>query len=353
MSVLEEQSIKAWLNEFSRHSTQLQYSSRIKKFFDDTKKTPKDIQEMDLKEAKALVLEYQADQHKKGLSNNGILGMVTAIRSYLISIDKVLTFRRGQLLNLEADNSSHVFTNGDLRRLFEVGNTYEKALLASAVSQGWEISAFLDQDREIIKKRIAHAKQNNQNFIFFTNTRQKTGVARFCVLNPLAIEWLGKYLETRKDHSERLFPITQDGVQKMLHRLAEQSGLKTTGNIRFHNIRKWLMSRLSRCGFNEFQIKYLMGKSIGVADSTYLQTLQIEIEEKYPLVYEDYLNIFRMVSSEEVKKIQNIEQELQSLKQQNFLFKTTLQLIARKLNVSTEELEHDLEEETERHQGEG
>jgi hypothetical protein len=34
-----------------------------------------------------------------------------------------------------------------------------------------------------------------------------------------------------------------------------------------------------------------MGKSIGISDGVYLQTLQSEIEEKYPIVYNDYLNI--------------------------------------------------------------
>ena len=349
MNILEEPTIKEWLNSFSKRSTYNQYSSRIKKFFDDIGKSPQDIQQMNVKDLKNLVLQYQADQHKQGLTNNSILGEITTVRSYLISIEKPLVFRRGQLLNLEADNSSHVFTNGDLKLLFEVGNTYEKALLATAVSEGWEISAFLDQDREIIKNRIAHAKQNNEKFIFFTNTRQKTGVARFCVLNPLAVEWLNKYLETRKDDSDRLFPITQDGVQKMLQRLAKQSGLKATGSLRFHNIRKWLMSRLSRCGFNEFQIKFLMGKSIGVSDRTYLQTLQIEIEEKYPTVYNDYLNINYQaatgVSKEQVKKLDDLQNEVSTLK---YAFNSLLTafkesgLLAKDYNL--EEIIHDQEE---------
>ena len=103
----------------------------------------------------------------------------------------------------------------------------------------------------------------------------------------------------------------------MLYRLAEQSGLKTTGNLRFHNIRKWLMSRLSRCGFNEFQIKYLMGKSIGLSDSTYLQTLQEEIEEKYPRVFNDYLNISPIIGVSDAKKqVETISKEFETTKSQ-------------------------------------
>ena len=34
-----------------------------------------------------------------------------------------------------------------------------------------------------------------------------------------------------------------------------------------------------------------MGKAIPLSDSTYLQTLQQEIEEKYPESYEHYMNL--------------------------------------------------------------
>jgi hypothetical protein len=358
LEMLKEPSIKSWLNEFSKRSTREQYESRIIRFLEATNTTATDLQRMDGKEIKKLFLTYQAEQVQKGAKNNGILSIITAMRSYLISIDKSVDFRKGQLVNLEADNSSHVFTNGDLKLLFEVGDTFDKALIATAVSEGWEISAFLEQERAVVEKRLAHGTQNNEKYIFFTNTRQKTGVARFCVLNPLAIEWLSKYLATRKDDDARLFPITQDGVQKLLYRLAEQSGLKTTGSLRFHNIRKWLMSRLSRCSFNEFQIKYLMGKSIGLSDSTYLQTLQVEIEEKYPKVYNDYLNIYFQGSEnnkEQAKKLGDLETEIRLLKKENetnsLAFKSLVRAFQqRKLlpeDFTIEEMLHDQEERNE------
>jgi integrase len=301
LEILKDPTINTWLTEFdSKPATKRQYESRIIRFLEATKTSVQDFNKMDAKDIKKLFLAYQAAEVEKGKKNNGVLSVITAMRSYLITLDKRVDFRKGQLVNLEADTDSHIFTNGDLKLLFDVGDTFEKALLATAVSEGWEISAFLEQDREVIDNRLAHATQNNEKYIYFSNTRKKTGVSRFCVLNPLAIEWLTKYQAMRKDVDDpRLFPITADGAQKMLYRLAEQAGLKRTGSLRFHNIRKWLMSRLSRCGFNEFQIKYLMGKSIGLSDSTYLQTLQVEIEEKYPLVYGDYLNICPVIGVKE------------------------------------------------------
>src|SRR5665648_13064 len=156
LEILNDESIQAWLNEFAKASTRKQYSSRIVRFLEVTNTTIADLKRMDVKEIKTLFLTYQKSQVEKGTANNGILSIITAIRSYLISIDKSVDFRKGQLVNLEADNSSHVFTNGDLRMLFEVGDTFEKALIATAVSEGWEISAFLDQDKEAVEKRLAH-----------------------------------------------------------------------------------------------------------------------------------------------------------------------------------------------------
>lgn len=321
--ILTHPSIQSWLSEFPKNATIKQYRSRICKFLIAVNKKPEDILTMDKKEVKQLIIDYQIMKKNEGVPNNGILSIVTAFRSYLVSIDKEVTFRRGQLLNIEEDSDSHIFTNGDLKNMFDVGGAFEKALIATAVSEGWEISQFLDQSREKTEKMLEHAKQNNEEYIFWRETRDKTGKPRLGVLNPLAIEHLTKYLAVRReqekknppksieeiqdkrykiDYSDMLFPITSDGVQKMLYRLAREANLAVTGKVRFHNIRKWLMSRLSRSNFNEFQIKFIMGKGIPVTDSTYLQTLQEEIEGKYPKVYNDYLNINPILGSEVAKK---------------------------------------------------
>jgi len=290
--ILNYPTVKAWIAQFeSKYNTYKSYRQHIVIFFETMNLSPDEFNQLDERKIKGLILDYKNKMLASGKSVNGVLSVIVAVRSYLIDIDKAVTFRRGQLPSIQADTDSHVFTNGDLKRMFDVGGTFEKALLATAASEGWEISAFLEQDRNIVERRIEHAKQNGLRFVFFLSTRGKTGMPRLCVLNPLAVEWLSKYFVIRNDDDPRLFPITVEGVQKLLVRLAKDADLKTTGNLRFHRIRAWLMSRLSRCGFNEFQIKYILGKAIGVSDATYLHTLQAEIEEKYPRMYEDYLNI--------------------------------------------------------------
>jgi muconolactone delta-isomerase len=291
VDVVDDPLVQSWLNEFSKPSTRRNYMYGIRIFFGAVGLSPTEFVALPQREIKQIVLGFQRKLKDEGVADGKISLSTITVRSFLTSQDVVVKFRRNQLVVGGADKSSHVFSNGDLNRLWSVGGAFEKALLACACSQGWEVSMFIAQSRDKIQRRIEHAEQNGVKFVFFMDKRDKTGAERLCVLNPLAIECLKNYFAVRTDTDPRLFPITQDGVQKMLYRLAKDANLKTTGALRFHNIRKWLMSRLSRCNFNEFQIKFVMGKSIGLSDGVYLQTLQSEIEEKYPTVYNDYLNI--------------------------------------------------------------
>jgi integrase len=338
-----------WLNEQSE-STREHYQKRFNSFLASMGQTLEEFSKLSNKEMKHLVLEYRAKSEKEGIPQNTILSRICSVRSFCAYIEKPLVFKQNQLGKVQADTDSHVFSNGDLRGLFEIGNTFEKALIATSVSLGWEISSILNLERAKIRAKIEHGKQSNEQFIFFEDTRGKTGEKRFAVLNPLAIEWLNKYFEvsdeeikkrkanrldeefnegkTEKDlkiydegteNMEKcLFPISEDGINKMLKRLASASGLKLMGSIRFHNIRKWLMSRLSRCNFNEFEIKFLMGKAIPVSDSTYLQTLETDIEEKYPKVYNEYLNIYpkgQIITDTESKKlVESLQMQIEGLK---------------------------------------
>jgi hypothetical protein len=329
--------VSEWLRYMPVESTKLKYIQRMVKFLEVMNTTPDAINAMTPKELMNLLLDYQS-KVKGTLKNNGILGNITAIRSFAASLGKPVKFRRAQLVKIETDTDSHIFSNADLKMMFDVGDTFEKAILATAVSEGWEISSFLDQDRELVQRKLDHAAQNKESFIFFEETREKTGVLRFCVLNPLAIEWLTKYLALRKDNDARLFPITQDGLQKMLYRLAKNSGLKTTGNLRFHRIRAWLMGRLTHAGFNEFQVKFIIGHSIALQDKAYLLTLEEDITEKYPLAYEKDLNISPTNGngkvtrlSEEVDKLNN---KISELKLQNdFRFNILVNALEEKLGV--------------------
>jgi hypothetical protein len=291
---LNNSTIQTWLNA-KKKTTHDTYKYNIARFFNQTNTSPEALQAMDKRLLKQLILKYQADRQNLGDDRNSFLNSITAVQSYLISLeqDKEIKFRRGELLPVAVDNSSHCFSTADLYRLWQVGDTYEKAFIACACSLGFEISAMQNLKRSEVQGWLLSAEQNNQETVFRLGTREKEHTPRLMVLNPLAIVCLKQFyaLPNKDNDVPYLFPYSKAGVQKLLNRLATDSGLACNGRLRFHNIRKWFMSRLSYAGFNEFQIKLLTGKSINRADRVYLQSLQCEIEEKYPQVYNDFLNI--------------------------------------------------------------
>jgi len=79
-------------------------------------------------------------------------------------------------------------------------------------------------------------------------------------------------------------------INKNLQKLAKQAQLKLTGAVSFHCFRAWTFSSLIKAGFSEFEAKYCVGKAIPLSDATYL-SLEELIKEKYPKIYDRYLNI--------------------------------------------------------------
>ena len=344
--------IKKWLRLKRSPATKRGYLIRIRMFLNHFKMTPEELLEMSPKEARELCLIYQNEavsNDGKKLSNNAILARQTAVASFLDHYDKTIKWKRNTKVRPRPDVTSHVFSNGDLSRMFQVGDTRDKAMLALASSLGWEISSFVDFEKETLsellerheeeKKEAKKTGENIPDFVYFRTIRNKTGQPRLAILNPLAIEWSRKWLKEEPsvhkwnrqtartleaklaDKFSDIFDLTDKGINYRMKILAKRAGLKTTGAIKFHNIRKWVMSGLSRSGFNEFQIKYVLGKSIPMSDGTYLQTLEQEVKDRYPSAYENYLNLDQSVSP---KAMTTLTKEIDQMKQENVDLKQRL-----------------------------
>jgi len=71
-----------------------------------------------------------------------------------------------------------------------------------------------------------------------------------------------------------------------------------------------------------------MGKAIPLTDMTYLQTLQQEIEEKYPAAYENYLTLKPMVSVKAVTELsKQVVQQSQELTQKTAEIETMKEML--------------------------
>jgi len=315
---MENDIVSEWLSEYQNPRTRSHLKRRFREFATWSKKTGEELSKLSVKEMRHLLLQFQADMKKRKTPNNTILADITAVRSFFAYLDKPIKFRRGQLVSQRMATGYHKFSNGDLGRMYNCGNAFDKAMLAVGVSLGWEISAILDIDREEFERFVKRAREQGKEFFSFESQREKTGAKRFGILNPLALEALETYFavskSVNKEKTEKLFPMTSHGANKLLARLAREANIALTGDVRWHNLRKWLMSKLSRAKFNEFQIKYLIGKTIPITEMTYLQTLQQEIEEQYPKAYAEHLSILAYQTRNKESEIEKLREELRQMK---------------------------------------
>jgi len=308
--------VKEFLSEYKSKNTVRLIRHRLSKFFEWSQKSPEELSKLSPKEAKHMILQFQRDRIERGVPNNSILAYISATKTFLEYCGITIKFRRGQLVNPQEGLGYHNFSNGDLQKMFEIANTQYKALIALATSCGFGIGDILSLDRKEIESYIERARQNNEQFIFVEKRRKKTNARSLLVLNPLAIEWLSKWFRQWKGKS--IFTVKEDAINRMLRKLAERAGIRTTGKIRFHKIRSWVMNSLAKAGFNEFEIKYIVGKTIPLSDATYL-SLKQSIVMKYPKIYSRYLCITESID-------RSIETERKLLRAEKIITKLTEQI---------------------------
>jgi len=327
--IVKDRDIEAWLSECRTKSTRNVYVWRISLFFkwlqSERKLSLLEWKALTPKEMKTLALQFQNSEPKgegrtihskhihrgltshdrfvepKALSRNTISGVLTALQSFCVYLEKPLVFKRGSRFPVEDDDHSHYFVNGDLAKMYDVSDFKGKAILACATSLGWEVSDFLALDRPLIEQHMKKADEEKREFIYFETRRTKTHVPRLAVLNPLAIESLKSWLPVNP--TTRMFDMTKSGIVKFMQSTAKKANLTTTGPVRFHRIRAWTFNSLLKAGFSDSEAKYIVGKAIPHSDGTYLR-LREGIEQKYPKFYDEHLNIkpTHMLVQEDLRK---------------------------------------------------
>jgi integrase len=337
---IEDKDIEAWLSECRTASTKNSYIYGSNLFFNWLQKEKnvslEQFKALTPKEIKTLLLQFQNSEPKgegriykskhrhrdtksnirivepKPLRKNAINTVLTAIQSFCIYLEKPLLLK-GKRVGVEDDTHSHYFSNGDLGTMYDVCDWKGKAIIATACSLGWEVSDFLGLDRGMVEAHIKRAESEGKEYIYFPQTRTKTNVPRLAVLNPLAIKSLKEWLAINP--TKTLFDMTKSGITKFMKATAKKANINTTGTVRFHRIRAWTFNSLIKAGFSELEAKYIVGKAIPHSDGTYLR-LQEGIEQKYPKLYNEYLNIkpekIQMIDEDLKKSVEELKKETDS-----------------------------------------
>ncbi len=268
--------VSEWLSEYRNENTRAQMSRKLRFFLSATNTSIDSFSDMTNKEAHHLLKKYVAEQEKKGTPSNSILAVITAPRAHFSFLEKEISFRRSELPKLEGARNRHHFSKGDLTRMLDVADVRGKAIIALGASLGWAISDVLALDHKFVETLIKRSKEENEQFVFFNSKRIKTSAKSLGVLNPLAVEWVSKWLSLNK--SERLFDIEADQVNNEIQKFAEQAQLKLFGKVSFHCFRAWTFNSLIKAGFSEYEARLIVGKTIPLQDSKYL-SLEENIKE--------------------------------------------------------------------------
>lgn len=314
---IEDKDVDDFLAELKTPGTRRIYEfglSFFARYLDGQGKTLGDFKAMTTKERMHMALTFQ-NSHPKGepraypstrrknpivreareLSNNSINSVLTAVQSFcsFLDPDRPLPLK-GKRIPLEEDVHGYDFLRGDLGKLYDSQDVRGKAIIACASSCGLDVSSFLALDRRRIEQelKILEGKTaqdpNTPQCVFYDTIRGKTKVKGLIVLNPLAVQSLREWLPLNP--GDALFDITKSGMPKWLKSAVRKANLTVTGNVKFHKFRSWVMTNLIRAGFSDFEAKIVVHKKIPMGDSTYLK-LKDGIVEKYPMVYEQYLNV--------------------------------------------------------------
>ena len=229
---------------------------------------------------------------KKGMAPNSARGYVGSVRAFFTA--ECCSIRVTNVPKPRKATGEHKFSIEDLRKMFQVADTRDKAILATAVSLGWEPDSFQHLPRALLKAHIKRAREQNLKFVHFDWYREKESTEMLACLTPESIDWLEKYFDKTKNvKTEWAFPngtgknpISQDAINDVVKRLVKEGNVTTTGKIRFYGVsRKFLIPVLAANGLSEWETKLIVGKTIPTTDDTYLAGLRIKAFEKYCLAY--------------------------------------------------------------------
>lgn len=304
--------ISEWM---SRQKSAQITETRFYKFLSYSDTSLPQLFELTPQDAENMIEDTQKAMLKEGIKDNSVLTYVAAIKRFFKKVRRLdLDFQL--FAKQKKAKGYHVFSNGDLGKIHAHANVQYKALFSLASSCGFGISDILKLRKDFIKAHIERARQNKEEFCFIDQIREKTNADSLLVINSLAMRNLENWI--RQNTKEQLFNLNQNACNIMLKKLVERSGIKTTGKIKFHKIRAWVISSLIKAGFTTPEWKFIVGKSVPISDSTYME-LKEGIVTKYPQIYDKYMCITKSgietkTKDQEIEKLEtallNAEKEI-------------------------------------------
>jgi len=299
-----------WLKEYSRDRTLKKNRRNFRRFcewanisdvelVEEYKKSnPRDFS----KKWGKIIVQYYNDMLKKGYSSNYCRTLTIAPRAFFKSQCVEVKIKRGAIAKQRMATGEHEFLLEELQKMYKVGDIEDKARLATALTLGWGAADFLNLEWEFIEPYL---NEKLEPPVAFWYERQKTGAPSRSHLTHEAIECLREWRRITPS-SKYLFSgyngthLTPNALNAWLKSLVNRSKIKTRGKIRFHLLRKFLLSQLSSSGMNQWEAKLCVGKSIPADILTYLKDLTEDLRSKF-MKAEPRFTLTRYTNSNHIK----------------------------------------------------
>jgi hypothetical protein len=349
--------VAEWLSSLKNKSSRVQYSSRwqywinycrIKGLHDNGDAQLKDMKRRRLLNDNSekyfydnllpqffvwLITEYSGSKRNEPLSENGAVGVTTAVRSFFAYHRYKLEIRKEAIPSVDKiapKYEDHQFDIFQLRLMFAQGDLKERTILACGKDLWLRAGDFVNISRSFIENLLQREQEKAENekrdtdVIEFELITGKEKEPASCHFSKESIELLKEYVRTSEQdwHSQRLFPLTEDSLNDTLRRLAEKARITVTGRIRWHCLRKFGIT-LMHGKVTEPVMKYMAGKHIDKSLRTYIQGNQ-ETCKAFKMIEP----LISLTNSSGTGNSQ-LAKELEELRKERFKLSASLKLLER------------------------
>jgi len=270
-------------------------------------------------------VEYYNKRVSEGYATNTVRAEVSSVRAFCRDNATTLLIPRRKIAKAKSAKGEHEFNREELAKMFYVADIRGKAILATEVSLGFSVKDFSELKRDFIQSLVKKALEEKLDFVGFNYERGKTGVESRSHVTPEAVNSLKTWFEYVDQHraekglpkSEWVWANGNNGhldpqtLNDVVKDLVTKANITTTGNVRFHLLRKFLMNALHDAGFSSWETKRILGKEIPTSDETYLRGLSRKVTERFPTVYE-YIRLTGFESKNHMR-IEELEAKIQHM----------------------------------------
>jgi len=215
-------------------------------------------------------LQFKTWLIQRGLSEHTAVSATTAVRSFFSFFRLDLKFKRtekARLTEATRKTEDYLFNREDLRKMYDVGDLEERYVLTAGKSFGLRAGDFLRLTRGDLEPYL-----NRETPISIgPYATRKERIRSYPMIDSDALPTIKVIIEKmnrnkRINASDRLLTFSDEmQLSRVLKRLVQKAGIETgSKTVRFHNLRKFLIDRISSV-MSESKWKQVIGKKISEA----------------------------------------------------------------------------------------